>query len=194
MGTCTRERFLKDVHGHQMTVLHAADNIRHIRFKKPGDSSYWFDLITWPGALCIDGDMGTYVFKRTEDMFEFFRRKDGGINEGYWAEKVVAQCKNDGIEEFDQAAFIRHVVEHYRDYWRGRDEWAAQLEGFRELREQVLEADGEHAMFAALSEFEHQDFRFQDFWEWSPKRYTSRFIWNLYAIAWGIKQFDTATT
>ena len=70
---CTEARFLGDVDWHVMTVLRDDGVHRHIRLKRPDSGSYWFDLITWPGTLCIDGDCGTYVFRRLEDMFQFFR-------------------------------------------------------------------------------------------------------------------------
>ena len=190
-NTCTNEQFLKDVCDHQMIVIRADGVVRHIRFKKPGASYYWFDLITWPGALCIDGDCGTYVFKRLEDMFVFFRTKHGGINDGYWAEKVVAQCKTDGLTEFDRESFVRQAVETYRDYWRDRREWSRQLEGFRELRDEVLNAENLYEAHAAMRDFGFEGFEFHDTWEWDLTRYTGRFIWNLRAIAWGIQQWDS---
>jgi hypothetical protein len=89
--------FLNDVASHRMIVIRNDGVNRHIRFKRPQSGTFWLDLITWPGTLCIDGDMGTYVFRRLEDMFEFFRtdrtcgEKDGRtlfINPGYWGEKL----------------------------------------------------------------------------------------------------------
>lgn len=83
---CTEKRFLGDVAKHQMTILRDDGVNRHVRFKQPNSSNMFFDLITWPGCLCYTGDMGTYVFRRLEDMFEFFRTdrehqhlKDGGL-------------------------------------------------------------------------------------------------------------------
>lgn len=49
--------------------------------------------------LCYTGDMGTYVFQRLTDMFEFFRtdreykKRNGGklaVNLSYWGEKLQA--------------------------------------------------------------------------------------------------------
>lgn len=54
-------------------MLHEDGIYRHIRFRQPGTMCMHFDLITWPGYLCYTGDMGTYVFTRLADMFEFFR-------------------------------------------------------------------------------------------------------------------------
>jgi hypothetical protein len=89
------ERFAADVAEHEMTIFRDDGLYRHLRFvrtavnEKTGkpelSSLYWFDLITWPGHLAIDGDMDGFMFARTEDMFEFFRGKR--INPSYWAEK-----------------------------------------------------------------------------------------------------------
>ena len=73
MKTCTEQIFLRDISMHQMSVLRDDGVNRHIRFKTPGTNSMYFDIITWPGFLCYTGDMGTYVFRRLEDMFQFFR-------------------------------------------------------------------------------------------------------------------------
>lgn len=84
------ERFAKDTANHVMTVLHDDGLYRHLRFRDPGSSFYWFDIVTWPGSLAIRGDCGGFMFSRTDDMFEFFRRNGNsrGINPGYWSEKL----------------------------------------------------------------------------------------------------------
>jgi hypothetical protein len=71
----TEEVFLKDVEKHEMKVLLDNGLYRHLRFAATGQYSWnqWFEIITWPGKLAYSGDMGTYVFERIEDMFEFFR-------------------------------------------------------------------------------------------------------------------------
>jgi hypothetical protein len=86
------ERFKRDTEHHEMTVLHDDGLYRHLRFSRPDRSGYWFSLTTWPQKLTVNGDVGTYVFSRTEDMLEFFRGStcSGGPNFGYWDEKVVA--------------------------------------------------------------------------------------------------------
>ena len=93
--TCDEKRFLGDVAQHEMTIIRDDGLYRHIRFKRPGSSAYWFDILTWPSRLCISGDMGDYVFSRLPDMFEFFRREPNEkgaipINPDYWGEKLVA--------------------------------------------------------------------------------------------------------
>src|SRR3954466_1726422 len=74
---------------HEVTVLHDDGLYRHLRFRSPDHSAYWFDLITVPGCLIFRGDGDSFVFSRTEDMFGFFRSsREGSINPTYWSEKL----------------------------------------------------------------------------------------------------------
>jgi hypothetical protein len=114
------ERFAGDTAGHQMIVKHDDGLYRHLRFMhhhlcndavmRPGPSHYWFDLVTWPGTLTINGDCGTFVFSRVTDMFEFFRSKYG-INPQYWAEKLQAPDPR-GAKKYSEDVFRQHVVEY----------------------------------------------------------------------------------
>lgn len=99
---------------HQLTVLRDDGLYRHLKFRSPENSFYWFDLITWPGYLTVTGDMGTYTFSRTEDMFTFFR--NGYINTHYWAEKLRAGATGgrDTAREHDADEFKSWLVE---DFW-----------------------------------------------------------------------------
>jgi hypothetical protein len=189
---CTREQFDADTADHVMTVLLDNGIHRNLRFAKPGTYCMSFNIITWPGSLCITGDMGTYVFERLRDMFEFFRSPAGRINKGYWAEKVVAQCKTDGVDTFDLDAMVSHAVEAYREHWVDSGKWGMRLEGFKELRQYVFDNEDEGSFRAALNDFEWEGFRFSDTWEWNPRQYTFRFVWALYAIVYAIKQWDAA--
>lgn len=222
---CSEERFLKDVSQHKLTVVHATDNMRRLQFRRGnGDSSYWFDLVTWPGALCISGDMGTYVFRRLPDMFEFFRADAKSqdetlyINPSYWGEKMTAVATNGGYEEFSEDKFRAAVKERFDSYVSDElaDEADARKESvtpeeeaaFQEKAQkraelwEAIESDalsyigddrnGARAQ-QAVNDFEHEGFEFLDFWEINTNQYTFSFIWCLYAIAWGIEQFDAAT-
>ena len=202
---CTEANFLKDIAGHQMKVLSDTGVHRYIRCQKPGTWCFGFHIITWPGALCIDGDMGTFVFRRLDDMFEFFRtdRREGKpgkqlyINKGYWAEKCVSDSRYKGLQEFDPDLFRENVVRRYKDWLESRrDEFSAAVR--RDLREQlrndVLGAadEGKHNAITAALEFRHKETRFNldDFYECNTRSYTFHFVWCLYAIAWAIKQYD----
>jgi len=72
-----------------------------------------FDLLTWPGYLCYTGDMGTYVFRRLHDMFQFFRRGESigerCIDIRYWAEKLEAIDRVDGVREWTPEKFREEV-------------------------------------------------------------------------------------
>ncbi len=216
---CSEENFLKDVANHQMIVIRDDGVHRHVRFKRPESGIGWFDLITWPGTLCIDGDMGTYVFRRLEDMFEFFRTdgkyflRDGiklGINPGYWGEKVQAQSVfGGGIQEFSTDIFRQHVTEVF-DSWaeenqpdgdadqEERDKFEhLKEELFGEITVEVLDStdDGETRSYDAAMNFKSDaapDFAFRDCWEWRCMTFTFHFIWCCYAIAWGVKTYDEA--
>ena len=194
MSQCAEEMFLRDIATHEMTILRDDSVNRHVQFKRPGTRCCQFDLITWPGYLCYCGDMGTYVFSRLNDMFEFFRtdRRDKDnpeklfINLGYWAEKIQATDRSNGHEEFSQDKF-RRVIEGYLEDASDDLRQAVQNEVLSRIY------DGEHAAFQAAHDFEHGDFYFSDFWDHSFRECTYQFIWCCYAIAYGVREYDKAT-
>jgi hypothetical protein len=192
--TCTEQSFLKDVDKHQMTVLRDDGVHRHVRFRKPDSVNMAFELITWPGHLCYSGDMGTYVFRRLHDMFEFFRtdrlrqKYDGRtliINLDYWSQKCISVDCAGGIEEYSADKFRQRITEIL-------DENGASAELRQAVEDEVLScADySETEAYRAAEEFEHNGFRFTDFWEVDLKEYSYRFVWCCYALAWGIQQYD----
>ena len=208
---CTEQRFLTDAAQHEMTIIRDDGVHRHIQFKRPGTRCYQFDLITWPGYLCYTGDMGTYVFTRLRDMFEFFRTdrnymrlKDGktlAINPGYWGEKLEAIDKCDGFKEFSEEKFKRAVMEYLvrwiRENYSDTDK-DERRELWDEVMSQVIDADddnGGHRKQAAVHDFTHHvnqalDFEFVDFWEHDLTDYSFRFMWCCYALAWGVQKYD----
>lgn len=206
MSGCTEQSFLKDVASHEMTVLSDDGVRRHIRFRRPDSGTYRFDLITWPGALCYTGDMGTYVFSRLEDMFQFFRtdRREGGalgINPGYWSEKLVAVNSHGrhggSAVEFDEDRF-RDVINQYRVEWIRDSRDTLTKDERRELWEAVDDEvlsmihEGESAAQQAAYGFSHGGFQFEDLFEFNLTRFTYHFIWCCYALAWGVGKYDEA--
>lgn len=202
-----KDYFLTEVATHKLEIIRDDDVNRHIRFSRPGTRDCMFDLITWPGHLCVTGDCGTYVFERLHDMFKFFRkdwRSDDisrNINTGYWAEKCIARDR-DGITEFCEDTFTRAVLGDLISWIKSHREDTTQEER-RELWDAVVDdvinADsdgGGHRQQIAAHEFVHKvsedvgEFSFQDFWEHDTNKYTDRYLWNCYAIAWGIRQYD----
>lgn len=207
----TEKQFLQEVATHVMEVIRDDGLYRHIRFCEPGTMMQHFDLITWPGYLCYCGDMGTFVFTRLEDMFQFFRTDRRGndglyINKSYWSEKLIAvDGHRDGgkAKEFS-ADMFKKAINRYRIDWirTTKERHWLDKEQRRALWEDVdntvlyrLE-DGEHYAMTAAYEFTHRaggrEFVFQDLWDHTFTDYTHRFVWCCYALAWGIKKYDAA--
>jgi hypothetical protein len=202
----TAARFAADTGHHQMTVLHDDGLYRHLQFVrvapnattgKPERSSfYWFELVTWPGSLVINGDMGSYTFSRTEDMFGFFRTGRGGINPSYWSEKVPAATRT---KEYSPELFAQLVAEHIEDAAREFPGLAA------DVKAEILDAadssheDGAHQLLADYRYYADPgdrysggdpDFEFCDTWEWDLRDWSYQFLWCCHAIVWGIGQYD----
>lgn len=203
------EDFLRSVSRHTMTAIKDEGLHRQLWFGRPGTSCMHFQIITWPGYLCYTGDMGTYVFKRLDDMLQFFRRETGErkyrIDFRYWAEKVEAADKCDGIKEFSQEKFNRNVKNYVLEWVRDNRE-STTREQRRELwdavMDEVIECEGDQGgnrQQAAAHDFRHQvsptrRFEFRDFWEINCEVYTHRFVWACHALAWAIAVYDASKT
>lgn len=198
--TCTEEQFLRDVKDHGIEIINDNDIHRHVIFRTPGSSIYWFELITWPDALCINGDCGSYVFSRVKDMFRFFRESDGSkgltINPRYWGEKLQAADTSSGFMEFDKNSFIERVKEHFDNFVESHPELDEKNELWETIEDEVLfYSDNEHEAYSAVNNFDHfignDVFEFSDFFDdGGTETYTARYLWCLYAIVWGISQYD----
>lgn len=188
------KRFAADVVDHQMTVLVDQPGYRHLHFTAPGPNAWvhWFEIVTWPGSIAINGDMEsfaandgrkTFMHARTDDMFEFFRGKR--INPAYWSQKVSGGA---GVSEFSQDVFRDQVLEYAK-------ECAADYPGLiGEVREQIFDESiccSERA-FALLEEFDHEDFDFDDFTDRDFTTFSTHYLWCLHAIVWAVAQYDAA--
>lgn len=198
--TDVSERFKHDTATHEMTVARDDGPYRHLKFwrrvtdKETGrtglTSTYWFDLITWPGHFTITGDCGTFVFAREDDMFEFFRGKNHGwISPDYWSEKLrapePAAARRYSEDAFRRAVFDR-VAADIRDGRAPRGIGrAVRQELFEDYR--TSSEDGAHA---ALAGFEFEGYRFPDSWEMHLREYDWMYLWCCHAIVWGIAQYD----
>lgn len=196
-NTCTETTFLKEVAEHQLTVLRADGVYRHLIFKNPRSSNMYFEIVTWPNYLAYVGDMGSYVFSRLEDMFQFFRTpenyqsREGGtlaINPCYWSEKLQADDRVDGTKEYSADLFRQHILKRLADHFME----PISPELLKAVEDEILcHADeGEQTALHAAQDFNHGNFRFHDFWESNLQEYTGRYIWCCYALTWGIDQYD----
>jgi hypothetical protein len=201
------KRFVESTENHQMTVLNNDGLYRHIRFKKPNTSIDFFDLITWPNHLCITGDMGSFLFSRAEDMFSFFRRPELEINPQYWAEKCISQSLfGNGIRQFSKEVFEKAVTCEFKNHLECKRRYVdlsdpVEIKKFgqemRELwsgiQEDVFGSENDWEAMDSIYRFDCPDGLFQDFWETTITEYTFHFLWALYAIVWGISQYDITT-
>ena len=202
----SRERFVRETADHKMTVLHDDGLYRHLRFQRQdGASFYWFDLVTWPGSLVVNGDCGTYTFSRIRDMFEFFGPSGArggfedarwGINPQYWAQKLRGPGR-DTAREYSHDTFRARVLEWFSDVAEELDE--EETAALRSaLDEQVLDDSwgepGEHEAHSRLRDFEHAGHTISDSWEWDLREYEWEFLWCCWAIVWGIDQYRALTS
>jgi len=110
------ERFYQETAHHELTVLLDQGLYRHLRMMPPKtmSSSYWYEIITWPGNLVFRGDGESFAFARVQDMFEFFRSglyKDGSvhINATYWAEKLTSN--RECVKTYDEEKFKAYAAD-----------------------------------------------------------------------------------
>lgn len=234
----TEKNFLEDVRNHGMIVRRDDGVYRHISFSAPDTSNQAFELVTWPGVLCYHGDMGTYVFTRIRDMFQFFRKRENTlirdgeslhINPHYWGEKLVATDRSDGTKTYDPDLARKRVMEYVEEYIEGktekykpepllaneddddcdRDHYEEELRAYKEivtkyddLKEDIKDLLDCHAdsgfdvLCHHLHDYhsdDHKDFYFDhEFFNFHS--YSIRFMWALYAIAYGVTKYDQYKT
>lgn len=192
-----RQLFEREVSDHVMTVrldIEGANSgpYRHVVFARPKSSTYRFELITWPGYLTICGDMGTCTFRRTDDMFKFFRGGNGEINPGYWSEKLESIARFEGHVKFSEDN-LSNALDSYVDDWDlGPDE---KEDARRAVYNEVGGAESAEYAIRLAGDYEYTDksgatYTLDDFWESGLEDYTSHYIWLLRAIVWGIRKYD----
>jgi hypothetical protein len=200
MDKLTEDRFLKDVQDHKLIVILDDGVNRHIRLTT-GSSCYQFDLITWPGHLCYTGDVGTYVFSRLHDMFDFFREKNTEyykskgiklpVNLGYWSEKVEASDKHDGLKKWSGDKFKENVLEYISHCDIDPN---IKSDFLKEIEDEIFkDPDHEWTSVYSIQNFTSdiiKDFEFSDFFECDCTVFSGRYQWCCFAIVWGIMQYD----
>ncbi len=178
--------FTQCVADHRMTIETDNGVHRSVYFGRPGQGTYHFRLNTWPGHLCISGDMGAYVFSRVNDMFKFFRGDK--VNLGYWAEKVQSESRfGSGVIQYAPERLRDCLVDWLKDHERGESILAdlepylttdyGQDEAFRHIYEY---GDGLEELISDMSWRSHSE-------------YTHHFKWCCEAIVWGIAEYDQAS-
>lgn len=187
------ERFPIEIANHVMTIVKDDGLHRHVMFRNPDSGFYWFELVTWPGFLCVSGDCGCYVFSRIQDMFEFFREVEKP-NFSYWGEKVQTVDRQCPVMEYSEDEFRETVKEEIEQISEGESaSYRKELE--RQVKDSLWHAktnDRESAVDAMTNFVFRGRHPFRDFWEHSCQDYTIQYVWCCHAILWGIQQYDAA--
>jgi len=214
----TEEHFFHDVRDHKLTILRdekldgppdyedTYGYYRHIKLAKPDTINMSYQIISVPWYLTMVGDMGSWTFSRLKDNFCFFRA-DGGakkcaekeghklfINPGYWAEKLQAVDKIDGLMQFSEDVFKEYILEEYKNWIHDESPDKEERTLAKEaIRDDLYTAENEHEAHRALYDFHSStsfDHYIKDTWEWNLREYTPRYIWACYAITWAVEQYD----
>jgi len=197
----TLEQFLSHVANHQLTVNLDQDLFRDLTVMKPNSGDMHYHITTRPGYLMFTGDMGSFVFTRLSDMFDFFRDKDGyDINPGYWGEKLEAVDSRGGAKEFSRDLAKETLIEHLQDHLAGIDsgDYDKDQSDAEEAKEAIkhligLAEDDKHDFYETLRNWDADDAGGLDmdcWWEWDFDDHTYRYIWACFAIVHAIKLYD----
>lgn len=200
-------RFTNDIADHQITIEECGPlpfrSILARRHRNDGwDSCYHFRVITFPGGLLYTGDMGTYVFQRCWDMFQWWPPKYGdAFDFRYIAEKCLGANKCDSIKQYSRdkarATIDEMIAEHRAEHEKPED-WDDEEDG--EWTETVNEAYIEALIEVRdhSHEFSNSEYNIQEFYRLlydvpglydvcevpTPSEYSLRFVWCCHAVRW----------
>jgi hypothetical protein len=169
-------RFARDTASHEMVVLRDDGIYRHLVFREPSHGYYWYELITTPGQLVFSGDGNSYVFRRTTDMFQFFRSgiwRDGthNINPGYWSEKLTSG--REAATSYSTELFEEEVAKTLADV---EGDYPGITAAWTEHVESEFNTEYEEEALRALSSFEFGEAHRAECracgWEFEDESYT----------------------
>lgn len=191
-----KARIVNDLASHTITIRHEDGLYRHYRCSNGGSSNMYFDIVTWPGSLCFTGDMGDYLFQRTDDMIEFMRRSC--MSYGYAAEKCVAYGGR--LKEFCEDRFEEILAERlaesladggdgtFRVVRRGKAENEDVAEAIEKIRQEYSEYNSPFDATKAMHE--------SGLWDTSElpscEEYTFHFLWCLHALKWFCERVNSS--
>lgn len=197
----SHESFIKDIENHVLTVKLDQGLYRDMTFAKPDSSCMLVNITTRNGFLFYTGDMGSFTFRRTPDMFDFFRNKDGGINPCYWAEKLEAVDRFGGHEEFSESIANNCIDSRLLDFLSELDmDDPEDEEKATQAKSAVFDfkrcTDSYNSMVEAYNDWDADEaggMKLDDFFDGSFNTHTSRLIWCLRAIVHVINLYDQQT-
>jgi hypothetical protein len=203
----TLEKFNLDILNHKINVLQDTGVYRHI-YCSSGSSNQYFEVVTFPGSLVYTGDMGTYVFSRIDDMFDFFRGR-GNSNTNYLSSKIEAGVKTQfnqtllekQIQDFVEEALSEENMEGYWEKFCAKYKCNTPLSYYisaikEEVTEDVLNGElSEYYFPATLSNFQsNYDPNADIFTDWTESingtETAYRLEWAVEAIKWAIEEYE----
>lgn len=205
MSIPTKEEFLYSVQDHELIINLDQDNFRDITLRNPESNDKIFHISSRPYYLTICGDMGTFVFSRSEDMFRFFRNDDLGIQPCYYHEKLQSVDKICKSLEFDCDSIIDRLNEYLEMFEENSNEYIGETiyDTQEYCPETAKQAIDRFIKYTERSEVEYVyeinnwdsdasgGMELTDFWDgFSGMGYTYHYIWCLYAITYAIKLYD----
>lgn len=158
-------------------LKHSHGMYRHWLCGEPGNCNRHFNIVTWPGSLCYTGDMGDYLFQRTNDMVAFMR--GSAMSYSYAAEKCVA---HDGrLKEFNEELFEEQLATRLAETESDDEMSLAQVtEAIDGIRDEYNNYSNPPDAMKAMYE--------SGLWDGSDipscETYTYHFLWCLHAIKW----------
>lgn len=179
--------FSEQTKDHELEVLHEDGLYRRLRMSTKGSWVWHWEIVTWPGHLCMIGDIGQgWAFSRDTDMFEFFRRRgdhrysDGSpwIDFRYWSEKTSMPWTT---REFSPEIFRAKVRE-------ALDETRLHPSEVKDLLNFAGEVESEEYARNMLASYE--EFLGGNTWEWNLKDFSTQFLLTCYAIEDTVRAWD----
>lgn len=194
MTQLTQEQFLKDVANHQITINLDQGVYRDITISRPNNITMHYNITTRPDHLMITGDMGSFTFKRLDDMFQFFRGDD--IQPGYWAEKLHAVHQRNGYKAYDEdkakQALQGWFADFVSDLESDDEDYLHKIDAARTAMDDIDYSD-EFSFVESIRGW-HEDsaggMDLTDFFEVGVDSYTLNYLWCCYAIVHAIKLYD----
>lgn len=134
--TQIKEEFLADRANSEIDVVRDDGTSRFIKIRNKsevGHQQNWYDIITWPGALTINGEHGTWVFSQDNDFNQTPNHRLY-INAMHWERRIIARDLHCNVMEFDADAGCDIYTEGYL-YNLYSIVWA--IEQFNAMREET---------------------------------------------------------
>nr|WP_233109105.1 hypothetical protein [Streptomyces sp. 14R-10] len=193
--TKAQEQFASEAEGAGVSVLKDDGVYRHLRIHLPRASWKWCEVVTWPGALTLNGGLGCWTFTvPEEDPLGLFRPNPHSerVNPLYWEGKLAPGSKARVYSTSRATAYIRQDVAEAADDFPGLagDVDSDLLDG-----SPCVDLSTEGGLRAALAAFEEMHGATYEGWRfpvesWDLKRFDPWFVLSCVVLPWAVEQYD----